>query len=265
MDKYGYLGGSDEHRARELNKMFSDESVNGIVCARGGYGCSRILPLLDYHVIAKNPKVFVGYSDITALLYAIYKKTGLITFHGPVGISTFDDFTVENLNAVISSSEEFTYSFEYNNKEQNSKSLFQIRSGKAKGILVGGNLSIMTSLSGTEYELNLENKIVFIEEVREDPYRVDRMLTQLIEANNLDKAAGIILGTFHKCDLPKDENPQNSLSLIDVCYDRLSNIYCPIVYGLPFGHISHKISLPFGSRVDFDADNAILKFQKSVN
>jgi muramoyltetrapeptide carboxypeptidase len=263
ISKYGYLGGSDEERADDLNDMFRRTDVDGIICTRGGYGCSRILPLLDYDLIKNNPKVLMGYSDITSLLYGIFEKSGVVGFHGPVGISTYDDFSVRYINDIILNP---TPALTLLNHEEN-KNLNTIRSGKAEGILVGGNLSIIVSLIGTEFDIDSSGKIIFIEEVGEEPYRIDRMLTQMIQAGKFKNAAGIALGVFRNCEPKGSESGiTNSFSLAEVLNDRLYDLNIPLVYGLSFGHISNKFTLPFGVKAELNSVNqTITLLETAVN
>ncbi len=247
LSRYGYLGGADKIRAEEINNMFSDNSVDGIVCARGGYGCARILDMIDYNLIRKNPKVLTGYSDITALLYAIYSQTGLVCFHGPVGISTFNEFSTNYFTRALSGASSET---ELVSSAEDQKDIYTIKSGRAEGILAGGNLSIVVSLMGTKYDIDPTGKILFLEEIGEEPYRIDRMLTQLILSGNLKNAAGIALGRFRKCD-PKEED-KSSFSLKEVLYDRLYELGIPVIYGLSFGHVTDKFTLPVGTKARLD-------------
>lgn len=260
--RYGYLAGTDIQRRDDLHHMFTKKEVKGIMCARGGYGCSRILPLLDYDLIRQNPKILVGYSDITALCYGIFSKTGLICFHGPVAISTFNDFSISYFNRVLLNPEPqllLTSAINEDPDKQN-YSVVPIRSGKSSGQLAGGNLSIVVSLIGTPYDINCDGKIVFLEEIGEEPYRVDRMLTQMIEAGKFNKAAGIALGIFDKCE-PKQKNAEFdfSFSLMEVLMDRLYNLGIPVIYGLSFGHITNKFTLPVGINAELDVDNQTLR------
>lgn len=182
-------------------QKFSDKNVKGIICARGGYGCARILPMLDYDVIRSNPKVLVGYSDVTALLYGIYQKSGLISFHGPVGTSTFNDYSVNNFNKVLINPERTNlFHNSTSGDDENIYGVTSIVKGKGKGRLVGGNLAIMVSLIGTEFDVDYSNKIIFIEEIGEEPYRVDRMLTQMIQSGKFIHAAGVMMGIFRNCE-----------------------------------------------------------------
>lgn len=265
LSKTGYFAGSDESRAEEVNSMFEDKKVNGIICARGGYGCARILPMLDFSIIKKNPKVLVGYSDITALLNGIYASTGLITFHGIVGISSFNDFSVNYFNDVlVKPKEKLVLISEKGDEQKNNEGLTTIASGKAVGELAGGNLSVLNSLIGTRYDFDGEGKIIFLEEIGEEPYRIDRMLTQLIQSGKFDKAAGIAMGVFKNCG-PKEEEPafSSSYSLMEVLFDRLSNLKIPVIYGMSFGHIENKFTLPVGIKAELDTINQTLTLLES--
>lgn len=251
----GYFAGADKERADDLMEKFSDKSVKGIVCARGGYGCSRVLPLLNYDVIRANPKVLIGYSDITALLYGIYLKSGLIAFHGPVGTSTFNDYSVNNFKKVLIKPERTSlFTNSTSGDDENVYGVTTIVKGKGKGRLVGGNLSIMVSLIGTEYDVNYSGKIIFIEEIGEEPYRIDRMLTQMIQAGKFEHAAGVMMGIFRKCEV-KEENASfsKSFNLMEVLKDRLSSLKIPVVYGMSFGHVKDKFTIPFGALAELDA------------
>ena len=252
----GYFAGTDKDRAEDLMEKFSDKSVNGIVCARGGYGCSRILPLLDYDVIRSNPKVLIGYSDITALLYGIYQKSGLISFHGPVSTSTFNDYSVDNFKIVLMNPERTSlFQNSTSGDDENVYGVTSIVKGKGKGRLVGGNLSIMVSLIGTEFDVDYSNKIIFIEEIGEEPYRIDRMLTQLIQAEKFYNAAGIMMGIFRKCEVKKESDlTAKSFTLMEVLKDRLGSLKMPVVYGMSFGHVKDKFTIPFGALAELDAD-----------
>jgi muramoyltetrapeptide carboxypeptidase len=261
LSRTGYLGGNDTERAEDLNEMFADKNISAIMCARGGYGCARILPLLNYDLIKKNPKVIIGYSDITSLLYGIYARTGLIGFHGPVGISTFNDYSKEYFEKVLMNpSDNLTL---YNAKEDDSDNSYKvktIKSGKASGELAGGNLSIVVSMIGTPYDIDTKDKIIFLEEIGEEPYRIDRMLTQLIQSGKLTNANGIALGVFRRCEAkPSDSGITNSFTLEEVLFDRLSDLGIPVVYGMSFGHITNKITLPIGVKAELNSVEATLK------
>lgn len=272
--KAGYLAGTDAQRVEDLHEMFARKDIAGIFCARGGYGTPRILQLIDYDLIRKNPKVFIGYSDITALLVAIYVKTGLVTFHGAVGISTFNDFTKNYLRRVLFNSEDYVELIsepEFSDESENQTSstgngILKISPGKAEGKLIGGNLSLLVSLLGTNFDFNPEDKIIFLEEVGEEPYRIDRMLTQLINAGKFNKCKAIVMGIFSNCEVKK-ENPSfnSSFNLKEVLFDRLGSLGIPVIYGLSFGHIKNKFTLPIGIRamVDVEMEKFVL-LEKSV-
>ncbi|GAB4296411.1 MAG: LD-carboxypeptidase [Ignavibacteriaceae bacterium] len=256
-NRYGYFAGTDQERLTDLHTMFADENVKAVFCTRGGYGCTRLLPFIDYELIKNNPKVFIGYSDVTSLLLAINKMTGLVTFHGPVGISNFNHFTTEYFRKILMTigNSETELISEPELKSENSSIPFTIVPGKAEGFLTGGNLSVFVSLIGTEYEPETENSILFFEETGEEPYRIDRMFTQLIQSGILSGAAGIALGTFKNCE-SREVNPSfmYSFSLIEVLKERLGIPDIPVVYGLSIGHIKNKLTLPVGMKVELDAD-----------
>jgi len=256
----GFTAGTDAQRLADLHSMFADKQVAGIWCARGGYGCGRLLPNIDYRLIKKNPKVLIGFSDITALLQGIYKETGLIGFHGPVGSSDFTDYTKEYLTKVlmqpidkltIALSKE-NASLAYTNKVYQTAT---IRGGTATGKLVGGNLSLLAPLAGTKYQPNIKNKLLFIEEIGESPYRIDRMLTQLRQSYPLRDAAGIILGVFKGCEMKEGSR---SLSLMETLTDRLGDLNIPVFYGVAIGHIGDNLTLPIGGKAKLDADSGVI-------
>ena len=267
----GYLAGTDQQRADDINQFFADDSIDGIICGRGGYGSARILPYLDYDLIKNNPKVFMGYSDITAVLYALYGKANLVGFHGPMGTSDYNDFTTRYFQGVLMNPHgsltyenpeaELVVPLTADGKEPPTPEvvidpLVTLAPGTAEGVLVGGNLSLITSLCGTAYDVDLRSKLVFLEEVGEAPYRIDRMLTQLLlDPDKLPAAAGVVLGVFSDCEA-KDEN--TSLSLAQVLYDRLTGLGIPVLYGLSFGHIKQNATLPVGVRARLDADKKTL-------
>lgn len=256
----GFLAGTDQQRVDDLHAMFTNTSIAGIVCARGGYGAGRILSMLDYELIRNNPKVFIGYSDITALHFAINKYAGLLTYHGPVGASDFTEFTSDSFQDVLIKSKK-KYEFGVKDIIKENSNHFVIQSGEATGSLVGGNLTLMISLMGTPYDIDFENKLVFVEEIGESPYKVDRMLTQLLNSGKLEKAAGIVLGIFNDCETKEtDPDFDTSLSLKEVLHDRLGKLKMPIAYGLPFGHVSNNATIPFGINAKFDADKGSLTY-----
>ncbi|WP_167612668.1 S66 peptidase family protein [Maribellus sediminis] len=259
LSQYGYFAGTDTERADELMHMFANDKVDAILCVRGGYGAIRILDMLDYELIKQHPKALIGYSDITALLSVIFERTGLVTFHGPVGVSSFNNFTMEAFENVLMKSQgkyKYSYEREAETEENPEYDLYAISEGKAEGILIGGNLSVLDSMIGSKFEPDFENKIVYLEETDEKIYRIDKMLFHLLYATNLKKAAGIALGIFNGCDYNEEEP---SLTLKQAITDLLKPLGIPVVYGLPFGHISSKITLPTGVKARLNAGKKTLK------
>lgn len=257
---YGSLAGTDDQRLADLHQMFSDPEIKAIWCARGGYGCARLLPRIDYKMIRRNPKVFVGYSDITALHLALERHCGLVTFHGPVGSSTFTDYTRAELKKILFSPLQKSTilvapSQEVAAQEDTAFATKIIQPGQAEGRLTGGNLTLLASALGTNYTPDIKNKILFLEDIGEKPYRIDRMLTSLRQAWPLESLAGIALGVFADCEA---KSGTRSLSLIQTLEDRLEGLDLPIVYGLSFGHIDNMCTLPMGIKARLDTKNASL-------
>jgi muramoyltetrapeptide carboxypeptidase len=255
--KHGYLAGKDEERAAEIMSFFADPTINGIIAMRGGWGCARLLNLLDYSVIQANPKVFMGFSDITSLLNAIFIKTGLVTFHGLVGVNTWNQFSTDVFNRVVCNGENCSFPLE----ENSIKNFITINKGKAQGKLVGGNLSVLSGIVGSQYFELPENSILFLEETNEEPYVVDRLLTHLKLAKVYDKLNGVIFGQCSKCIA---ENPGQSMLTIDVIREHFSSLKIPVSYGSPIGHVVSKWTLPIGIEVEMDADSGSLVLLQSA-
>ena len=243
-DRNGYLAGKDEDRAADLMAMFEDSEVDGILCTRGGWGCNRILPLIDFDIVKANPKVFAGFSDITSLHMAIQKNTGLVTFHGPVGKSEWNPFTVESWEHVVFGKPNPTFMIPDDDNFQ-----YTITPGKAQGRLLGGNLTVLTSMIGSDYLPDFEGSILFLEDVGEDVYRIDRMLTQLKLSGILNQINGFVFGKCTDCDAGS-----NSLSLEQVFADHLGELDIPAFYGAMISHESKNITLPVGINAEIDAD-----------
>lgn len=259
----GYLAGTDEQRLEDLHTMFADKEVDGIWCIRGGYGVGRILPKINYKLIKDNPKVLIGYSDITALLLAVYEKTGLICFHGPVASSDFTDYTVRHLKGVLMEKNAIypiNYAKENNEVEDPLYRTKVIRAGKAKGELTGGNLTLLAAMAGTPFKWDVKDKLVFMEDIGERPYRIDRMLTQILQSTNLHEAAGIILGVFEDC---RAKEGSRSLSLMECLEDRLGHLDMPIIYGLSFGHIKSHFTIPIGIQGEMNTATRSLKLMEA--
>ncbi len=264
-DRYGYLAGSDGDRAADINRMFADKSINGIMAMHGGWGCARILPLLDYKTIQQNPKVFIGYSDITALLLGIYAKTGLVTFHGPVGSSTWNNFSVENFRNMLI---EGTV-VQMNNPTKKGDTLVQvddriytINGGKATGKLIGGNLTVLSHILGSSYVPDFKGNILFLEDVGEDLYRIDRMITQLKLAGILNQISGFIFG---KCtDCPPSKGGYGSLTIEDIFEDHIKPLKIPSFSGAMIGHIKDKFTIPVGLEATIDAGSGNITLSESA-
>jgi muramoyltetrapeptide carboxypeptidase len=272
LKRSGYFAGVDQERADDLNEMFADDDVFGVWCARGGYGAIRLLERLDYEIIRKHPKPLIGYSDVTALHGALFDRVGLISFHGPVGISTFDEFSVQSFRDVVMNPRP-TYEFPYPDRDlkklrddaDNYKRVTVV-GGKAEGRLAGGNLSVVASLVGTPFEFDFKDKIVYLEEVSEEPYRVDRMLSQLLLAGAFDYVKGVALGVFRSC-VPDKDHPsiyENSFTVSEVVRDRLGGIGAPVATGFPFGHVNEKITIPYGANAALDADAVTLTLTENA-
>ena len=254
--RYGHLAGKDEERANELNSMFKNEKIKAIIALRGGSGSARILDKLDYQAIKQNPKIFVGYSDITALHLAIYKKTGLVTFHGPVAVSDWNSFSFNYFNQIIFEKKAILYKNpEDKNGEltQTSNRIRTITPGKVKGELLGGNLSVLTSIMGTPYfPDNWQGKIVYIEEVGEKIYAVDRMLSQLKLGGILKEISGFVFGKCTSCE--PGGNGYGSLTLEEVVDHYIKPLGIPAYTGAMIGHISDNITIPNGIEAELNAD-----------
>ena len=264
--RWGFLAGSDRDRAHDLMKMFADRKVKAIVCVRGGYGTARILPLLDYRTIRANPKIFIGYSDITSLHCAFLTKSNLVSFHGPMLISDFGkadfpDFTRQSfLKTLMQPSAPGSIRDGYQRK-----TVTILRRGQASGPLVGGNITLLCASLGTPYQPAFKNGILFFEDIDEKPYRFDRMLTQLLNAGLLQQVAGIAIGINAGCQDPKTRNAKEyRQTLEDVFKDRLLPLKIPVVAGLPFGHIPLNATLPVGARATLDAVNGDLTIDEPV-
>lgn len=257
-EQEGYLAGNDEMRANELMEFFEDKTIKGIVTMRGGWGCQRILDDLNYDTIRTNPKVIIGFSDITALVNAIYKHAGLVAYHGPCGYSSWGDFTMDCVKKALVIGVPFTLK----NPEEYKEETKTWVSGKAQGPLIGGNLTVLTALIGTAHEPTWSNNILFLEEIGEEPYRVDRMLWQMKQAGVFTKVNGLVLGSFKNCQA---EEPHKSFSLDDVFRQHFGEVDFPVYQGAAFGHIAPKFTLPIGVNAEIDADKFTIRtLERSV-
>ncbi|MDR0879387.1 MAG: LD-carboxypeptidase [Clostridioides sp.] len=245
-----YFAGDDRERARDLENMFLDDEVDIIICLRGGYGVTRMMDMIDYEIIKKHPKPLVGLSDITGLHLALYKKCGLKTYHGLMcsvgGTYEWDEFSYNSLMSAL------TFKGELNVENPYGEHIYSVNPGKASGELVGGNLSLLISTLGTEYEIDTKDKILFIEEIDEPLYKIDRMLTQLKMCGKFADCAGVVFGDFKDCS--KDEK------LMDLFREFVRGTGKPAVYNLQSGHCKPLITLPLGELCRLDADKKTIKF-----
>lgn len=259
LDRYGYLGGRDEDRAADLNAMFADDSVDAILCVRGGWGCNRILPLIDYKRIAARPKILLGYSDITSLLMAIYARTGLVTFHGPVGASAWNAFSQEFVRRILFNGEQVAMDNPKKLDDSLAVTKDRIRTitpGSVSGRLVGGNLTVLTAMLGSDYLPDWSGTILFLEDTNEQVYRIDRMLTQLKLAGVLDRIAGFVFGKCTKCGPGEGHG---SLTLEEVLNDHIKPLKIPAWQGSMIGHIDNKFTVPVGIRAEIDAQAGTIR------
>jgi muramoyltetrapeptide carboxypeptidase len=263
----GYLGGTVAERLDDLHGMFRDTEVNAIFAIRGGYGSEHLLDRIDYDLIRRNPKIFLGYSDITALHLAIQKRAGLVTFHGPVTVSRFTNYTQTWFRKALFDAApigEVTNPPETNTLRP-AHPMRTVVPGKARGPLVGGNLSLIATTMGTPYEVDTRGRIFFIEDVEEQPYSVDRMLTQLRLGGKFDSAAGVIFGECNGCR-PREFQPsfESNFSIGEVLDNILGGLKIPVLSGLTIGHTDDQLTLPEGVIATLDADAQKLTIEESA-
>lgn len=258
-NRRGHLAGTDQERADDLNNMFANKAVKAIICIRGGSGAARILPLIDYGIIKNNPKPLLGYSDITALHNAIYTKTGLITFHGPNGSGSWGKFNVSQFKKVFF---ELNDTLHFENELEETEDLVikenRIRTiypGKAVGDLIGGNLTVLTSLAGSPYLPSFKNKILFLEDIGEEPYRIDRMMSTLMLMGVFKEIKGFVFGQCTDCD---PSGGYGNLTLDQIFDDYLLPHKIPAYRGAMIGHVPKQFLLPVGANVNLDADKGTL-------
>lgn len=254
---YSYAG-TDEERAEEINNFFADKDIDAIICMRGGYGCNRLIELLDFEIIKRNPKIFVGYSDITTLHIVLNEKANLITFHGPMAVSNFtgnyNRDTYENFIEILS-----------NLKDKQSiknitKELGVLNEGRAKGKLVGGNLATLIATLGTEYDLDYNGKILFLEDIGEKTYKIDRFLNQLKKHGVFEKIEGLVLGDFKNCTQASEKD----MTLLEVFQNYFKELKKPIIYNFESGHSEPMLTLPLGAICEIDTYNKELRVLERV-
>ena len=262
---HGYLSGPDAQRAQDLNRAFADPSIKGIFCLRGGFGASRILPLLDFSMISANPKVFVGYSDITALHLAFNKLCGFLTFHAPMpntSYSRLDSYSLSSLRQNLFSSEPAGIV-----KNPPGESLEVIVPGTASGEVTGGNLSLIQGTLGSPYEIDTRGKILFLEDVGERPYRLDKALTALSLAGKFRDCCGILLGTFTECEEPDETSvpagtkiSDSTLSIRQIIKEVIEPWKKPALFNFRAGHIFPQATIPLGEELFFDTASSAVRF-----
>lgn len=266
-ERHGFLAGDDRERAGDLMRMFLDARVKGIICLRGGYGTARLLERLDYVAIRRNPKVLAGYSDITGLHCALLKKAGLVTFHSPMlneglGRPDFPKFSVDAfLRTVMEARPAGSIVSGYTEASE----VAIVRRGVATGRLIGGNLSVLVTTLGTPFQPELRGRILFFEDVNEAPYKIDRMLMQLLNAGLLQQVVGVAVGVNRDCIDPVAAKTREYRQTVeDVIHERLKPLGVPVVMGLPFGHQRHNATLPTGVRAMLDANKGDLVITESA-
>lgn len=256
----GPFAGSDTQRAADVNAMFADDSVAGILAMTGGSGCNRIVDQLDYGLIKRKPKFFGGFSDLTCLVNAIHRQTGLVAFHSPVAVSEWNDYSVQSFKAIAMNAEAAVLRNPVlkpvDDLVAREERITTIRTGKAQGRLVGGNLTVLASLAGTPYFPDCRGAILFLEDINEYIYRIDRCLSTLRLAGALSQLAGVVLGRFTKCE-PGDG--YGSLTLDEVFDDYFLPLNVPVYRGAAIGHIKRKLTVPVGAVAEMDADAGTLR------
>ncbi len=249
-------------RLDDLHTMFADPDIKAIV-ASGGYGASQILDKIEYELIKQNPKIFIGFSDVTALLIAIHNLTGLVTFHGPTSYSAYSEYTQEHFKQALFLSGAIgrLTNPDANNTFRPEHRIRCVRPGRASAPLVGGNLSLIVATMGTPYEIDTDNKILFLEDVAEDNYRIDRMLTQLRLANKFKKVKGIIWGECRRCGENYDTSVYTQGEVINNIFLPLG---VPVISGMTIGHTADKLTLPLGVQATLNADDGSLTITESA-
>lgn len=254
-DRHGYLAGTDADRAADVNAMFADRDVRAVFAVRGGWGCARILPLLDFATIRANPKLLIGFSDITALHLAFAAKAGFTTIHGPNAASSWGSFSWDGFRAVAFDGAMPTFANPPGHEDRLAQRAGRIRTfhpGKASGRLLGGNLTVLAALMGTPWLPDFTGAILFIEDIGEAPYRIDRMLTQLALGGVLGKLAGVVFGQCTDCGASGPS--YGGFTLSQVLQQHLAPLGIPAFQGAQFGHVANQFSLPVGVRAEMDAD-----------
>lgn len=260
-NRYGHLAGTDEERAEELNEMFRDKNIKAVIALRGGSGAARILDKIDYEAIKNNPKIFIGYSDITALHTAIFTKTGLVTFHGPVAVSSWNSFSYDYLKRLLFEKEAITYKNPTSKGDelvQTKNRIRVINEGTVQGQLLGGNLSVLTGIMGSEYfPQDWKGKILYLEDVGEKIYAVDRMMSQLYLGGVFEQISGFVFGKCTDCD--PGGSGYGSLTMEEVIDHYIKPLNIPAYSGAMIGHISDNATIPNGLEAELNATEGTIK------
>lgn len=255
-DRHGNLAGDDKARAEDINRFFADKNISAVIPVRGGWGSARVLPHLDFETIRRNPKVLIGYSDITALHNSIQARTGLSTFHGPNGGGRWDSWSLDFFKRILFAGETVTLGNPKTMSDRNALTQVENRTrtitpGKARGRIMGGNLTVLTAILGSPFVPDYTGAILFVEDVQEDLYRIDRMFTSLKLAGILDKAKGVIFGTCSQCG-PGNGN-YGQLTMEEILADHVKSLGVPAWQGAMIGHDTPQWTVPFGQEVEIDA------------
>jgi muramoyltetrapeptide carboxypeptidase len=260
LDRRGYLAGRDEDRAADVMAMFTDPAVAAVHALRGGWGCARLLPHLDFDVLARNPKILLGYSDITALLLPLHAKGNVVTFHGMNGASEWNRFNVDWFRRVLMQGEAVTMTNPLVAGDQLVPVENRIRTitpGRASGRIVGGNLTVLTTIIGSGLLPDFTDKILFVEDVQEAPYRIDRMFMQMKLAGILGQVKAVIFGRCTKCT--PGEGSYGSLTISDILDDYLKPLNVPAWEGAQIGHIDRQFIMPLGVQAEVDAGKGSIR------
>jgi muramoyltetrapeptide carboxypeptidase len=260
LKRHYYLAGSDEQRAEDLMWAFSDDSIDAVFASQGGYGAARLLKYLDFEVIRKHPKIFMGYSDITSLHLAIAKETGLITFHGPSALSFGSDAMTDYRLTGIEKALMQSAPIGVIGKGSLPKAIVKLNGGSAEGELIGGNLSLVCASLGTPWEINTKGKVLFLEDIEVEPWQMDHLLTHMMNAGKFEDAAAIVIGECKACE-PYEHRPgfPNQCSLENLIYDFFEGLEKPVLYGLPIGHTKDLATLPLGVKASVNARDGVFE------
>jgi muramoyltetrapeptide carboxypeptidase len=263
-NRFGHLAGTDEERAADFNAMFADPEVKAIICLRGGSGAARILPLIDYEQVKANPKPLLGYSDITALHCALQSQTGLISFHGPNGSGSWNSFHANQFQQLFFDQKLLSFKNEVTKGDDlvaKGNRIQTLTKGIVEGKILGGNLTVLTALSGTPYYPDFQDAILFIEDVGEDPYRIDRMMSTLKLNGTLGKIKGFVFGQCSDC---KPGSGYGAFTVDQIMDQYIIPLGIPAYFGAMIGHISKQFIIPVGARVRLNANDGSLTIVENI-